>query len=144
MAWNYLSVPKLQRLNRWSLGMDKWFHPTLHRACDYLSLLGLKLSHVSKRGHRTRGWSARRYTHGVVVFWFLVVTQLIPVGRFISNDFNQTIHGSFRSTPAIHPMYICDNKFNWRVVHTVKNKIYVGYKNAYRWLAVSYVWNSIS
>ena len=23
MGWNYLSIPKLQRLHRWSLGMDK-------------------------------------------------------------------------------------------------------------------------
>ena len=30
-----------------SLGMDKLFHPTLYRACDYLSKLGLKLNHVS-------------------------------------------------------------------------------------------------
>ena len=26
--------------------MDKWFHPTLFRACDYLSMLGLKLNLV--------------------------------------------------------------------------------------------------
>ena len=30
--------------------MDKWFHPTHHNGCNYLSLLGLKLIHVSKRG----------------------------------------------------------------------------------------------
>ena len=29
--------------------MNKWFHPTLCWACDYLSMLGLKLSHVNKR-----------------------------------------------------------------------------------------------
>ena len=37
--------------NRWSLGMDKQFHPTLYWACGYLSMLGLKLNHVSKRGY---------------------------------------------------------------------------------------------
>ena len=26
-GWNYLSVPKLQRCSRCSLGMDRWFHP---------------------------------------------------------------------------------------------------------------------
>ena len=52
MGWNYLSCPKLQRLHRWSLGMDKLFHPTLYWSCDYLSVLGLKLNHVSKRGPR--------------------------------------------------------------------------------------------
>ena len=50
MGWNYLSIPKLQRLHRWSLGMDKQFHPMLYWACDYLSMLGFKLNHVSKKG----------------------------------------------------------------------------------------------
>ena len=31
-------------------GMDKWFDPTLYWACDYLSMLGLKSTHISKRG----------------------------------------------------------------------------------------------
>ena len=35
----------------WSLGMDKSFHPTCYNGCNYLSMLGLKLIHVSKRGH---------------------------------------------------------------------------------------------
>ena len=30
--------------------MDKLFHPTFCRACDYLSILGLKSNHVSKMG----------------------------------------------------------------------------------------------
>ena len=51
MGWNYWSIPKLQRLHRWSLGMDKWFHPTFYNECNYLSMLGLKLNHVSKRSH---------------------------------------------------------------------------------------------
>ena len=51
MGWNYLSIPKLQRLHRWSLGMDKKFHPMHYNGCDYLSMLGLKLNHVIKRGH---------------------------------------------------------------------------------------------
>ena len=58
MGRNYLSIPKLQRCNRWSLGMDKQFHPALFWACNYLSMLGLKLNHVSKRGH----WS--KWTFG--------------------------------------------------------------------------------
>ena len=39
-------------LHRWCLGTDKQFHPTHYWACDYLSMLGLKLSHVSKMGYR--------------------------------------------------------------------------------------------
>ena len=50
MRWNYLSIPKLQRLQRWSLGMDKLFHLTLYNECNYLSMLGLKSIHVSERG----------------------------------------------------------------------------------------------
>ena len=53
MGWNYLSIPKLQWLHHWSLGMDKWFHPTHFSGCDYPSMMGLKLNYVSKRGHRT-------------------------------------------------------------------------------------------
>ena len=52
--WNYLSIPKLQRCNRWTLGMDKQFRHTHYNGCNYLSMLGLKLIHVSKRGY----WSS--------------------------------------------------------------------------------------
>ena len=38
MGWNYLSIPKLQRCNRWSLGMDKLFHLTLYQT-HYLTML---------------------------------------------------------------------------------------------------------
>ena len=46
MGWNYLSIPKLPRLRRWSLWMDKWFLPPHYNGCNYLSMLGLKLNHV--------------------------------------------------------------------------------------------------
>ena len=52
MGWNYLSIPKLQLLQRWNWGIEKLFHPTFYWACDYLSVLTLKLIHVSKRGYR--------------------------------------------------------------------------------------------
>ena len=55
----YVSIPKLQWCNRWSLGMDKWFHRTLFWECDYLSLLGLQIIHVGKMGHREH-WSQQR------------------------------------------------------------------------------------
>ena len=45
--------PIFNGCNRWSLGMDEQFHPTINLACDYLSILGLLSNHVSKRGHRT-------------------------------------------------------------------------------------------
>ena len=57
----YLFIPKLQRLHRWSLGMDKQFHLTLCQACDYLSMEGLKLNPVSKRGSRGLFYLTNRY-----------------------------------------------------------------------------------
>ena len=48
MEWNYTSIPKLQRLHLWSLGMDKWFHPTLYTGHNCLCTVELKLNHVSK------------------------------------------------------------------------------------------------
>ena len=53
MGWNYLSISKLQRQDRWSFGMDMWFHPTFYWAYGYLSALGLKLFQVNKRGPGT-------------------------------------------------------------------------------------------
>ena len=52
-GWNYLPIPKLQRCNRWSLGRDKSFHPTIYWECDYLFMLGLKLIHDRQRGYWT-------------------------------------------------------------------------------------------
>ena len=45
-----LIITKLQRFKRWSLGMDKQFHPIIYWAFDYLSMLGLEFTHVSKKG----------------------------------------------------------------------------------------------
>ena len=39
----------MDKCNRWNLGMEKIFHPTIYRICDYLSVLGFKLIHVCKR-----------------------------------------------------------------------------------------------
>ena len=51
MGLNYLSITELQRLRRWSLGIDVISsHTSLDM--DYLSMLGLKLNHVSERGSR--------------------------------------------------------------------------------------------
>ena len=49
MGWNYLSIPKLQRFHRWSLGIDKYFHSALYKVCNYISMLGLQFIYVYKR-----------------------------------------------------------------------------------------------
>ena len=41
---------QLYLYNCWSLGIVKQFLPTLYYACNYLSMLGLKINNVSKRG----------------------------------------------------------------------------------------------
>ena len=38
--------------NLWSLGMNKWFHPTYYDGWNYLFMLRLQLNHVSERGPR--------------------------------------------------------------------------------------------
>ena len=50
-----------RRLFRWSLRMDKKFHPTLYNGCNYLSMLGLKLTHASKIGLMAygQGWALK-------------------------------------------------------------------------------------
>ena len=48
--------------------MDTLFHSTLYWACDYLSILGLKLNHVSKRGLKTMRFKTCHETH----FWSAV------------------------------------------------------------------------
>ena len=53
VGWNCLSIPKLQWLHHWSLGMDTSFYPTLYNGWNYSSMLGLKLHHVSKRAPRS-------------------------------------------------------------------------------------------
>ena len=51
----YLSIPKLQR-----------FHPTLFWVSNCLSILGLKLIHVSKRGHLS---APSRYLDILLTHW---------------------------------------------------------------------------
>ena len=89
--WDEVAYPFLyfSGPNRWSLGMVRWFHPTLFWACDYLSMLGLKLIHVSKRGH---SYSYSSETSCEVI----LVTELTckRVNKIINNgtDLNYSWH----------------------------------------------------
>ena len=51
-VWDEIIHPftNFNSFNCWCLGMDKYFHLTIHWTCNYLTNLGLKLIHVSKRG----------------------------------------------------------------------------------------------
>ena len=43
-----LILPKLNLLQRWSLGMDTYIHPTIYNGCDYSFTMVFQLIHVSK------------------------------------------------------------------------------------------------
>ena len=63
MGWNSLSFLKLQQHSCWSLCLDKEFHLTLYGEFDHLSMLGLKLIHVSQSGT----WSAACVFKGLIM-----------------------------------------------------------------------------
>ena len=102
MRWNYLSIPKLQRLHRWSLGMDKYFHPILYNGCDYISMLGLKLNHVSKRGHIWRQW---RSDNSMPLQWYRNkrdgVSDHQPHDFFYSNVYSGTDEREHQSSASL-------------------------------------------
>ena len=56
--WDKITYPCMFGHAWISLGMDKQFHRTLYCVCDYLSMLGLRLSDVIKRDSRLlkTGW----------------------------------------------------------------------------------------
>ena len=74
--WDEITDPFLN-FNGCTVEVKEWisvFHPALYWVCDYLSMLGLKLIHVSKSGHWTFA------TIGYVMdSLFLIVTKLLPV-----------------------------------------------------------------
>ena len=63
VGWNYLSIRKLERCNYRSFGIENEFHLTQYHGDNYLSMLGLKLNHVSKgapvfpKGHDKKSWA---------------------------------------------------------------------------------------
>ena len=92
MGWNYISIPKLQRYNRynrWSLGMEKEFHPKLYWACDYLYILELKLKSVSKRGPRSNislsfvTSSNKHLSAFSLLLWIIRIWKYFQNGSFI-------------------------------------------------------------
>ena len=65
-----LTNSKLQQLHCSSMGMDKCFHPTLYNGCNYLTMQGLKLIYVNKRGPDRKGNHAVHpinYAHNLIV-----------------------------------------------------------------------------
>ena len=127
---------KLQRFYRSSLGMDKLFHPSIYSTSHYLSGLGLKLIHVSKRGQRRTwvnllipnrnktqsakyllhvSWSTARFTYSSPheistrfhAFFFTLFLYIFVCG-FMPADFTRIFQDYFTATVATGtPMGIC-------------------------------------
>ena len=51
------------------------FHPTFYNGCNYLSMLGLKLNHVIKRG-------PRRYETTAISLWFIFTWYYFILNAF--------------------------------------------------------------
>ena len=73
VGWNYLFIPKLQRLHRWSLRMGKWFHSTLYDGWNYFSPLWLELLH----GPCSPFLCPMKYKHDIISFYIVVVILLV-------------------------------------------------------------------
>ena len=103
MGWNCLSSPKLQWLHHWSLGMDKYIHSTFYWVCDYLSMLGLKLNHVSKRGYWYVNHSNRWILYDIICSSTFVRFWLIFCQCFMRGYFS-LIHLSHNVSLKYHQM----------------------------------------
>ena len=69
-VWDEITYPfsNFQWLHHWSLDMDKQFHPTHYNGCNYLSMPGFKLYHVSKRGPGSR-WVKAALADHIHIAW---------------------------------------------------------------------------
>ena len=116
VGWNYLSIPKLQRLHRSSLGMD------------YLSMLWLKLSNVNNRGPRNYLWyvythiqynftDTTNHTNNDVIGWTCPLNW--PVVKWPSDPpwlYEQTVDLRVDSYAT---------KLKWRHCHVIKNLVFM-------------------
>ena len=69
--------------------MDKYIHHTLYWACDYLSMLWLKLNHVSKRG--TSGdIDVRAWTHNHIKYAIRLLIHIFTSDDWCEQNLPQT------------------------------------------------------
>ena len=64
--------------------MDRWFHPTHSWECDYLSMLGFKLIHVSKSGPRVVRWNIYPYHPHVISIHRSHAVLLLDIAIYIT------------------------------------------------------------
>ena len=73
MGWNYLSFPKLPK---WIINII----PHFTQSCDYLSMLGIKLTDVNKRGPWNQNDAAYHETfhaRHIIPHWYVYVDSLL-------------------------------------------------------------------
>ena len=66
--------------------MDKSFHPTHYNGYNYISLLGLKLNHVSERGH---WWYVRCRIHTIIRVIIMLTLSCLTVDKW--NNFSNRL-----------------------------------------------------
>ena len=93
-VWDEITFPSINYGATVEIGMDKQFHPTLYNGHNYLSVVGLKLNHVSKRGPwrhvrncevigSLESWFHRRWNGSLERIWYCAAAHLI-IPRFIN------------------------------------------------------------
>ena len=101
MGWNYLSIRKLQRMHRWSYGMNMYFHSTCYRACDCLSIRGLKLTHVRQNASDVKNWMTSPHR------WLRFVTKFEPKQERDHSFSTRQIEKTMKSQLVISQMLKC-------------------------------------
>ena len=81
--------------------MGKVFIPTLYDRCNYLSMLGLKLNHFSKKGSCFLGWHAHHRTNGYAVHTAFIHSVHV-LGPF-----------QYKDCLSIDEIFIIDIKWSW-------------------------------
>ena len=126
VGWNYLYIPKPNgcavEVHHWSLGIDKPFHPTLCQACDYFSILRLKLSYVSNRGH----WGLNKM-----------------VGSFhttLPNEISNKPCNFIQVSPRCVPSGPIDNEHCWMTPTHPPLFYFIEYQNIATWYVIDWRW----
>ena len=90
-VWHEITYP----FQCWTLGMDKLFHPTHCNGYGYLSMLGLKLIHVSKKGPKAIN-TVERHCNAVqlITMLFMAPQWAAFISGFkLTTDTHTSLHG---------------------------------------------------
>ena len=113
MAWNYLSIPKLQRWKLSSLGMDKYFPPYFTTDVISFSKPVLKSIHVTKRGHWWR--FIRQAKHTLAAWWRHYMETLFTHAIC---DLNPPVTGGIPSLETAGLWFLLTSSSCWQQGHS--------------------------